>query len=173
LHTNTIHDKNGVMPRRALDLSTGVKRCPKCKATKPLSEFAKSQHTLHGYQVYCRACGAKHHDKWRRKNLKHCATTQKSYRQKNPERYADYHRKKTYGLPPGEFARMLAAQEGCCAICGTSTPNGRGFQVDHCHDTKMLRGILCHSCNLGIGQFKHNPNLLVAAVTYLNKFTQT
>jgi hypothetical protein len=158
------------MPRPALDLSSGTKLCPKCAETKPLTEFSRSQHTKHGYQVYCKTCQYKRHNEWRRNNLAHCAANQKRHRQAKPERFADYARKQNYGLPPGEFDRLLEAQQGKCAICRAQRPGGKGrFHVDHCHNTKRIRGLLCHRCNLGIGQLNHDPAVLRAAIRYLTE----
>lgn len=88
------------------------------------------------------------------------------------ERAPDYMRGYLYGMKPGEFDALLAAQEGRCAICRTDEPGGRGtWHVDHCHDTKVIRGLLCNSCNSGLGRFKDNPAVLRAAADYLDRFT--
>jgi hypothetical protein len=53
----------------------------------------------------------------------------------------------------------------------TSTPQGRGtFHVDHCHETGKIRGLLCHSCNTGIGKLGDNLEGLQKAVSYLERF---
>jgi hypothetical protein len=67
------------------------------------------------------------------------------------------------------IAKMRADQENKCKICGIpeeKAPRGR-LAVDHCHETGQLRGLLCNNCNVGLGQFKDNPNLLTAAIEYL------
>jgi len=43
------------------------------------------------------------------------------------------------------------------------------LDVDHCHTTGEVRGLLCNRCNTGIGQFKDNPNILRSAARYLDK----
>lgn len=157
------------MPRGTdLDLSSGLKTCPKCLIEKPLSEYHKSKATVTGLQVYCKPCTAARHNEWRLKNLAHCAADQKRRRQADPERWADYGRKQNYGMPPGKYDRMLAAQNGKCAICQADKAGGKGnFHVDHCHDSKQVRGLLCHCCDLGIGYLKHSKTVLEAAVVYL------
>lgn len=90
-----------------------------------------------------------------------------AHRRLTAEAHADRKRQVKYGLEPGEFDQMLADQQGRCAICRTDTPKGHGWQVDHCHDSGAVRGILCHSCNVGIGHLKDDPTLLEAAVAYL------
>lgn len=61
---------------------------------------------------------------------------------------------------------MLLQQGGVCLIC--NDPGDRqALGVDHCHATGLVRGILCDKCNRGLGYFKDNPELLIAASIYL------
>lgn len=43
----------------------------------------------------------------------------------------------------------------------------QGAYVDHCHETGVVRGLLCHNCNFAIGYMKDNPQRLRAAANYL------
>ena len=64
---------------------------------------------------------------------------------------------------------MLAAQDGKCAICGTtSTGNRKAFHVDHDHKTGKVRGLLCSNCNTGIGNLRDDIGLLNRAIEYLS-----
>lgn len=162
------------MPRGIdLDLSSGLKTCARCQTEKPLAEFGKSSRTKLGVAVYCKRCMSERHDKWRRANLKKAAEDQKRRRHADPERFREYERKAAYGLQPGEYARILAEQDGKCAICRRASNNGRGhFHVDHCHDGGQVRGLLCHGCNVSLGHFQHNTAVLEAAISYLNRTSQ-
>src|SRR6201999_2384920 len=96
------------------------------------------------------------------------AADAKRRRAANPKRYADYGRKQYYGLEAGTYDKMLAAQNGRCAICGTNEPGGKGaFHVDHCHEIGHVRGLLCTRCNIGIGQLQHDEKILQQAMAYL------
>jgi hypothetical protein len=73
-----------------------------------------------------------------------------------------------YGLTREDYHAMLAAQRGCCAICERPlVVEGKKTHVDHCHDTDVVRGLLCARCNTGLGAFEDNPDLLERAVAYL------
>jgi predicted nucleic acid-binding Zn ribbon protein len=79
----------------------------------------------------------------------------------------DNNRHYLYGITAEEFEARLVSQDGKCAICRTDTWTGKGPHVDHSHETGVVRGILCHKCNLGLGKFNDDPDLLRAAISYL------
>ena len=74
-----------------------------------------------------------------------------------------------YGVSAEFLADLLREQDGRCAICMkpfVKTPRGKPV-VDHDHKTGKVRGLLCDHCNAGLGLFKDNARLLLAAVHYL------
>jgi hypothetical protein len=76
--------------------------------------------------------------------------------------------KSHYGITLEQYEGALAEQGGGCAICGVTTnTNRRSLHVDHDHSSGQIRGILCHHCNLGIGNLKDDPTLLTKAAAYL------
>lgn len=90
----------------------------------------------------------------------------------------EYLRFKKYGVSPETYAEMSRKQGHVCAICARpETGQSRGgakktLAVDHCHDTKQIRGLLCARCNIGLGYFKHDISLLVSARNYLDNVEQ-
>ena len=42
--------------------------------------------------------------------------------------------------------------------------------VDHCHDTGVVRGIICWSCNTAIGKLGDNAESVLKAYHYLRRF---
>jgi hypothetical protein len=72
------------------------------------------------------------------------------------------------GLTPLDYERMLVAQNGVCAIC-RQRDNGKRLAVDHSHATGRVRGLLCFSCNTGIGKLGDDPARLRLAADYLEK----
>lgn len=66
--------------------------------------------------------------------------------------------------------RLAAAQGNRCAIC---QKGDEALVLDHCHKTGKHRAALCRYCNVGIGMFKEDPELLAKAIEYLNKHKTT
>src|ERR1019366_1635613 len=92
------------------------------------------------------------------------------YHTVNKTRQADQLRLRKFGLTQANFDALLAEQGAACAICQSRNPRGRGtFHVDHCHDTGRIRGLLCTTCNSGLGHFKDDPARLEAAAAYLRR----
>lgn len=75
-----------------------------------------------------------------------------------------------YGLTQEEYTSRLEQQGHSCAICGKQFSGDRPH-VDHDHDTGQVRGILCGSCNVGLGYFYDNAEFLLSAVAYLSRDT--
>lgn len=133
------------------------KRCPKCTQTKDHSLFYRSKTAKDNCSSYCKVC----------QNLRST-----SYARENKDKIPTigYSLKRRYGITADDYANMLDKQNYSCAICKTSQcETGRNFAVDHCHTTKKVRGLLCSSCNIGLGQFKDNIELIEKAIKYLNE----
>lgn len=71
-----------------------------------------------------------------------------------------------FKIDPAEYDRLFQRQYGLCAIC--SHPETK-LHMDHDHDTGMLRGLLCTTCNTGLGMFRDDVHLLHQAALYLNQ----
>ena len=78
----------------------------------------------------------------------------------------------------GEAAAVwFEKQKPMCKICGKTVhkapENSKDKQnqavIDHDHKTGKLRGLLCHQCNVGIGNFKDDVNILMNAILYLSR----
>lgn len=83
-----------------------------------------------------------------------------------------YKIKKMYGIDYELYQLMNNMQDGKCAICN-NPPNIKTrikrLVVDHCHDTNRIRGLLCNSCNRGIGLLRDNSNILNKAFNYIKR----
>lgn len=62
------------------------------------------------------------------------------------------------------FRKLKRQRKGVCPICSKKK---KRLQVDHCHETGKIRGLLCNNCNKGIAYFKDNKTSLKNAIKYL------
>lgn len=106
---------------------------------------------------------------WRMQNQEKVRAYREAMNARRPGWQREWHLVNRFGITPAEYDRMLAAQNGGCAICGVDTPGGRGkhFHVDHDHATNRVRALLCTRCNTGIGSFGESTRLLRLAISYL------
>ena len=83
-----------------------------------------------------------------------------------------FHLKKAYGLSLEDFETLLKKSKGLCTICKRvlvrygPEKNSRPC-VDHNHKTGKVRGVICYSCNVGLGHFLDSPEVLNRAARYL------
>ena len=93
----------------------------------------------------------------------------KQWHIKNRPRRLDYLLEKRYGITREIYNNLLLKQNNKCKICNKENFKTRTLDVDHCHKTGRIRGLLCTSCNTGIGLFKENIQLLETAIQYLKE----
>lgn len=79
--------------------------------------------------------------------------------------------KYVYKISLDIFNAMKESQNYCCVICGRheDVVGKHKLVVDHCHESKKVRGLLCSNCNTALGQFKDDVRLLQNAIDYLTK----
>lgn len=128
----------------------GNKRCATCKAWKPTADFRPVARAADGLDSRCASCA--HHLSIRT----------------------------LYGIGADQYAALLEAQGGGCAICGGTNESGRAMAVDHDHQCcpeqkacgNCVRGLLCSNCNMGIGLLQDSPQRLDAAAAYLRRYAR-
>jgi hypothetical protein len=124
---------------------------------------------------------------WRAKNpdypkWRNTPEYNKQYRDTNPEYFKqkrqeskaqgkytadkDYRLQKKFGIGLNEYNNMLSKQNNSCVICEQQLILP---QVDHCHTTGKVRGLLCMHCNTALGKFKDDTATLQRAINYLNQ----
>lgn len=165
------------------------KTCSRCGKTKSFGAFDKDSRSLDGYCGTCKDCRKKFYQE----NKKRILEQGKIYRRKNkgkiakreadalrqrvknqPDYYSVMNRKvlaRKIGIDPDVleqyYKKQFMKQQATCAICGKITEK---LCIDHNHEKQgedSLRGLLCKSCNYGIGCFKDNPEFLGNAKQYL------
>lgn len=139
-----------------------IKHCGGCKEIKPLSAFGR----VNGQpRARCKAC---------------VNAARRADYQANPARLAAVRAQNLarYGLTSEDYDRMVAEQDGRCAVCRQperKVMHGKviALSVDHDHKTGAVRQLLCASCNTVIGHLETNlvdPHLFVA---YLDRHAAT
>ena len=160
--TNGVPEKHSfslLNTRRKVAL-TVVKVCKLCKEEKPLTEF---------YLFY---------SKWSNKNYTscRCKSCHGKYKQNNvntPKNRKTEKLKLRYGLTFEKWEEIRKQQNFSCMICGISEQeNGRHLDVDHCHKSEKVRGVLCNHCNSLLGHSRDNIGTLKSAISYLEKYSK-
>lgn len=139
-------------------MSTRV--CKTCSEDKTFDAFPKNKMYKDGIRPHCIECRRKYE-----------VESFHKHKHKRPYDYLkdkDKKLQRTFGIGYEEYLIMLAAQQGGCAICGTtSTGKRKAFAVDHNHATGKIRGLLCGNCNTGIGNLREDEGIMLRAIEYL------
>lgn len=137
-----------------------MKKCRECNLEKEEQLFGqyKNRNKIY-YRNICKVCRSKE------ESIKYKNNLVVSERMKATSRKTAL--RNLYGITETNFDEMYINQNGCCAICKKQTK--KKLNIDHCHKTKKVRGLLCWNCNMGIGYFKDDINLLNNAIKYLKQ----
>lgn len=157
-----------------------MKSCSKCNTKQSIENFVTDNRRPDKLTIWCKRCRNISHKKWYESNtakVKERKRLDRIYRKEYyqaPERKKKYRIKyieKTFGIKYEEYDRMLQEQNALCAICGESESSStcKYLSVDHCHITGQIRGLLCVSCNRGLGMLRDNPLFVEKALNYLKK----
>lgn len=111
------------------------KACTNCGVVKPLLEFHLSSKASDGRASWCKVCT----------NSIARAARKRLY---NPAAKRRWQLHSRYGLTPEDVEKLHGQQEGKCALCPTDL---KKFHIDHDHNTGIVRGLLCHRCNIRLG----------------------
>lgn len=169
--------------------------CVRCKETKDQELcFGKDATRKSGYHPYCNDCrriiGTKARRNSRRENedvrrrdneaCKRCYKKHINQRKKYFKGRTSYYKKNSfiksvYGITLEDYDKMLAEQNGVCAICGKKETRKNKYtgvcrlHIDHDHENGKVRGLLCSKCNMSLGGFNDDIEILNNAIDYLLK----
>lgn len=140
-----------------------MKTCTKCNCSKPLSEFFKESRGKDGLTTQCKSCKKEYLQNWVKDN-----------KDKKAKTNASWYYKSKHNISYEEFLERASSQNNKCALCSVELSfdkiQDNKAVMDHCHTTGNKRGVLCYSCNLGLGKFKDNIQALQNAVDYLKEY---
>jgi hypothetical protein len=152
------------MPRLAYDKPTKV--CVDCKVEYPTESFEVNNkyHTKTGKTTYhrrnqCKKCRLRYR---RERHAKIAHLPEVKYKKRMQGL------RERYGISAEQYLEIAEKQENLCAICG-NPPGSQALSVDHDHETGEIRALLCAGCNLGLGWFRDNIEVMRQAIEYLRK----
>lgn len=161
-----------------------LRTCYKCKQGYPRTSeyFYQDRSNSAGLGYICKSCERKKTKAYLAANPGRSRGQQRDWHARHPGKHREYALWHQHGLTTEEFSLLLARQNNMCLICDRPlVPYGEAADapyIDHDHNccperrscVKCRRGILCTSCNHGIGRFFDNPKLLRLAAAYLENF---
>lgn len=121
----------------------------------------------------------KYNTTWVRNHRKECRESNSNYKKNHKKELLNYSKnyysrrgrrlflKRKYNLSLEQYQNLILQQNNKCGIC--KKPFKQTAHIDHNHQTGMVRGLLCSTCNRGIGYFKDNIIILKNAIDYLEK----
>lgn len=168
-------------------IKDGQRVCNRCKTWKNFDCFSKNKSGVGGLMAVCKNCtnelarirynnNAEHYRSKRRESKKEYdrkryATMLAEGRKPNKDPIKEKKRylMHKYGITIEEYFALLEADNYQCAICGAheSDRKDKKLVIDHCHSSGKVRGILCHKCNLILGNANDLISTLEQAVIYL------
>lgn len=104
---------------------------------------------------------------WASRNRKRVCKQSKEWRKKHPKRAKATRFKRQYGITLEDFSAVRKTQKNRCAICYKRFL--KSPHVDHDHETGEFRGLLCLTCNAGIGLLKDSIVIVESAAKYLRR----
>ncbi|MFE3031582.1 endonuclease domain-containing protein [Streptomyces canus] len=153
-----------------------TKTCSHCGEEKPVERFPLRADQADGLHFWCMSCKREkdraYSARYRAADPERKRASAIAYQRRNRQTVSEAARRYKYGLSSAEIAALIEAQGGGCALC--RLPLGDSFHVDHDHACcpgsktcgECIRGVLCRRCNIGLGQFNDDPDLLAAAAAY-------
>jgi hypothetical protein len=94
-------------------------------------------------------------------------------REENQRRSKNRYTLGKYGLTLEEYERiytfLLESQQGQCAACGEEPSGKEPLNLDHHHETGVIRALLCGNCNRALGILRDDPKRIAALLAYAER----
>ena len=164
-----------------------TKRCSRCGEVKPTTDYYRDRSRSDGLQNYCKPCDNARKGRFRSNNQERESAKRSEEYKRNKDKEREHgrawYRKNSgeawfkekgrawrlnfkYGLTIEALQSLIKGQDNKCKCCGIemdaygSMKGERSPVVDHCHETNMVRGIICSSCNSAEGHIRDRAHLI-------------
>jgi hypothetical protein len=108
---------------------------------------------------------------WKVKNKEKVKIHLTQWRKDNVGHEKNWRLKHTHGITLVDYNNLFLKQQGKCKICQKHQSEFKvPLNVDHCHKTNVIRGLLCTKCNTALGSLEDNPVYLQNAIDYLKPY---
>lgn len=142
------------------------KSCSSCGELKEYTEFNVDSKSATKLSYYCKTCSTK---KAREHHIRRVSSKDHVYiRSKRNQYYLN-----KYNVPLSFVEQLWVSQNKKCKICLADIQSeGSLTHLDHCHSSGKIRGLLCTQCNVGLGAFRDNQEVMMEAIKYLQSHTE-
>lgn len=151
-----------------MKVNVTYKVCNTCQRRKPIDRFFKRGGDERGYRSKCKDCFQESGTRYNQQDQVKARRAQhmREYRARDRSAWLNSSLKYRFNITLDEWNRLFDDQDGRCAICDheftKKTPH-----VDHCHETGVIRGLLCGGCNRMLGQARDSARILRKGAEYL------
>ena len=179
--------KNPKLPSVVVTTEDG-RFCRVCGERKSPDDFYVDRRSADGKSYRCKKCSNRTVAEWRKNNEGHARNYGRDRanvrRASGNGKFSEFSArlKARFGITGHDLKKLMDEQNGQCAICSKGVfcsygepsvvrgkPSKDTACIDHCHNTGRVRGVLCLTCNTGIGQLKDDVTIVKAALEYLVK----
>lgn len=144
-----------------------MKACTVCLIEKPSEAFGKERDTKTGLTGQCKACRSVKTKQYYIDNKEKIIEQGKKRYFLNKLKDPLFIRKQSlrvkFNLTLEQYDQLIQLQEHKCKIC----KQVKKLNVDHCHATGKVRGLLCRSCNLALGFLEDDESRIASAGDYI------
>lgn len=153
--------------------------CTACSIEKPIEEFPLHNTATGTRRYICAVCRKYNRAKEYVAKRDEMCDREKEKRKRNPLKMRGYDLKKRFKLTLETFDQLFKSQGSRCACCYTTDPGHKWWHVDHDHACcssrrktcgKCIRGILCHHCNMALGNARDDIARIKNMARFLEEY---
>jgi hypothetical protein len=142
-------------------------KCRDCHLELPREYFYKRRRDSAYVVNLCKDCSKLRTRKYYRENKDTVLALAKT---RQPEYRKNYALRTKYKISLEEYNNLCLQQGGKCAICNKPPTGKTILHVDHNHQTRKVRELLCNNCNTALGSLAEDITVMQAMIEYVKKW---